>query len=111
MVSAPANLPAALPTRPDLTAHLKSLVLHSVISPESKRAYGRNLGRFLHWFETEHPVTGFSNATVERYRQHLAEAGLSPSAVNLALSVCAAWPRKLPIRICCCPPWPIASAA
>jgi site-specific recombinase XerD len=65
---------------------LKSLVLDSVTSPESKRAYGRGIELFLSWCQTEQPATGFSKATVQRFRAKLLEGGLSPSAVNLYMS-------------------------
>lgn len=77
----------ALPAAPaDLLHRLKALVLDSVQSAESKRAYARGLDRFLNWVQAERPETGFSKATVQRYRAHLLESGLSPSAINLQIT-------------------------
>jgi hypothetical protein len=39
---------------------LKALVLDSVQSAHSKRAYERGLDRFLRWYEIERPLAGFS---------------------------------------------------
>jgi site-specific recombinase XerD len=79
-------LPAPLPAVPEIIDRLKSLVLDSVNSPESKRAYGRGLEHFLTWYLTERPSTGFTKATVQRYRTHLLESGLSSSTVNLYMT-------------------------
>jgi hypothetical protein len=59
---------------------LKALVLDSVQSAQSKRAYERGLDRFLLWVEAERPVDGFSKATVQRYRVSPLESGLSHPA-------------------------------
>src|ERR1039458_5226356 len=80
------NLPAITAAVPETIERLKSLVLDSVHSPESKRAYGRGLDRFLDWFQSERPTTGFTKATVQRYRAHLLESGLSSSTVNLHMT-------------------------
>jgi site-specific recombinase XerD len=77
---------AAAAATPETIQRLKSLVLDSVHSPESKRAYGRGLERFLDWFQSERPTTGFTKATVQRYRAHLVDSGLSSSTVNLYMT-------------------------
>ena len=71
MASVPA-LPPAPP--PDLAAILKALVVNSVNSRESKRAYVRGVDEFLKWCDTYKP-TGFTKATVQSYRSHLVESG------------------------------------
>lgn len=69
----------ALP--PPAIERLQRLVLDSVNSPESKRAYRRGIEHFLSWYKNED--SGFTKATVQAYRAHLLTAGLSPSTVNL----------------------------
>ncbi len=71
---------------PALRNRLKKLVLDSVVADESKRAYGRCLDNFFDWFETEHPSTGFSRATIQSYRTLLISHKLSSSSVNLHLT-------------------------
>src|SRR5664279_5585992 len=80
------NLPAVPASTPDSIDRLKSLVLDSVHSPESKRAYGRGIDSFLNWCQSERPTTGFTKATVQRYRAHLVDSGLSSSTVNLYMT-------------------------
>src|SRR5205807_3550057 len=72
----------ALPPSPEISERLKALVLDSVTSHESKRIYGRGIDRFITWFHSERPATGFSKATVQRFKTYLIESGLSSSAVN-----------------------------
>lgn len=62
------------------------MVLDSVTSPQSKRAYQKALTDFLAWYQDAQPVSGFSKATVQAYRQFLLEAGLSASTINLRLT-------------------------
>ncbi len=80
------TLPVPLSPVPEIIDRLKSLVLDSVTSPESKRAYDRGLEHFLSWYQSERPATGFTKATVQRYRTHLLESGLSSSTTNLYLT-------------------------
>src|ERR1051326_3156439 len=70
----------------DIIERLKKLVLDSVDSTESKRAYGRGLNCFLNWSQSECPAAGFTKATVHAFRTHLTESGLSPSTVNLYMT-------------------------
>src|ERR1035438_3445909 len=80
------TLPAFPSSPSESRERLKSLVLDSVHSPESKRAYGRGIDSFLNWCQSERPTTGFTKATVQRYRAHLVESGMSPSTVNLYMT-------------------------
>lgn len=86
MVMEPAETALALQpstgTR-QLIAQMKSLVLDSVTSDESKRSYGRGIECFLTWFLTEQPTTGFTKATVQQFRARLLEEGKSSSTINL----------------------------
>ena len=66
-------------------ARIKALVLDSLPSPESRRAYGRALDDFLQWRQ-RHGVRGFTKAAVNAYRAHLEGRGLAASTVNLRLS-------------------------
>ena len=78
-------LPAA-PAPAGFSDRLQALVLDSVTSPESKRAYARGLAQFLAWFSAQPPATGFSKATVQAFKSYLTVSGLSPSTVNLRLT-------------------------
>lgn len=71
---------------PDATERLKALVLDSVNSPESKRAYDRAITDFLNWVLTSAPGTGFTKATVQAHRAHLLELGLAASTINVRMS-------------------------
>lgn len=62
------------------------LVLDSLSSPASKRAYAKALRDFLAWFDTFPHPEGFSRACVQSYRAFLLEAGLSSGTINLRLS-------------------------
>jgi integrase len=83
MASLPVRAPASAA---DFTARLKALVIDSVTSRESKRAYARGVDEFLKWFAAAKPAAGFSKATVQAYRAHLLEPGLAPSTVNLRMT-------------------------
>ncbi len=68
-----------------LQARVVKLVLDSVDSPHTKRAYQRALDDFLAW----HVYNGsppLNKATVQSYRVELIEAGYSASSVNQRLS-------------------------
>ncbi len=62
------------------------LVLDSVTSPQSKRAYEKALRDFLTWYRDTSPPQGFTKATVQTYRALLVEAGLSASTINIRLT-------------------------
>jgi site-specific recombinase XerD len=81
------TLPAPL-LHPDFDAieRLKTLVLDSVNSPESKRAYDKGITDFLHWYSSAATGTGFTKATVQAYKAHLSVLGLSASTVNVRMS-------------------------
>ena len=66
-------------------AKLKSLVLDSLSSPHSKRAYEKALDDFQRWgVRTE--VAGFSKATVQAYRAALEASALAASSINVRMS-------------------------
>ena len=87
---APENPPgqgsAASAPAPLSPAPLAELVLDSLASPHSRRAYGRALGEFFGWYAANAPGEGFTRAVLGRYRSHLIERGLSAASVNLALA-------------------------
>lgn len=64
---------------------IKSLVLDSVTSPHSKRAYEQALDAFERWCADTH-VSGFNKATVQAYRATLEASGLAASSINIRLS-------------------------
>jgi site-specific recombinase XerD len=64
---------------------VKSLVLDSVTSPHSKRAYEQALDAFERWCATT-GAAGFTKATVQAYRSELEGVGLAASSINVRLS-------------------------
>ena len=67
-------------------APLVELVLDSLASPHSRRAYHRALGEFFAWYPSNASGEGFTRAVLGRYRSHLIDRGLSAASVNLALA-------------------------
>jgi integrase len=81
------NLPAPISfPAPDPLERLKSLVLDSVTSAESKRAYGRGITDFFQWRTAFAPGSSFTKATVQAHKAHLVSLGLASSTVNLRMS-------------------------
>jgi len=82
------NLPAHIPSiQPDSLERLKKLVLDSVNSEESKRAYSQGISDFIAWYVSTNPGTGFTRATVQAYRSHLVARGnLAPSTINIRIT-------------------------
>jgi site-specific recombinase XerD len=70
---------------PDLD-RIKALVLNSVTSPHSRRAYDRALSDFLTWYAAEGASQGFTKATVQRYARQLEVQGLAASTINVRLT-------------------------
>ncbi|MEO8662815.1 MAG: tyrosine-type recombinase/integrase [Bryobacteraceae bacterium] len=64
---------------------IQSLVLDSVTSPHSKRAYRQALDGFQRWC-VETGTAGFSKATVQAWRAALEREGLAASSINVRLS-------------------------
>lgn len=62
-----------------------TIVLDSVASQHTKRAYGRSLREFMKWYETL-GKPGLTKALVNAYRAQMLENGKSKSAINQALS-------------------------
>jgi site-specific recombinase XerD len=85
-MSEPASASALVRAETDPAwARIKSLVLDSVSSPHSKRAYRQALDAFEHWcVETQAP--GFTKATVQAYRTALEASSLAASSINVRLS-------------------------
>jgi integrase len=67
---------------PEATERLKRLVLNSVDSLESKRLYGRAIGKFVEWLRHQNPACDFNRAAVQSYKARLIESGLSTSTIN-----------------------------
>src|SRR4051794_15496701 len=64
---------------------LRALVLDSVCSEHSRRAYATALDDFLGWYAAG-PRGAFSKAVVQAYRSVLEERSLSPSTINVRLA-------------------------
>ena len=77
---------ASVPAPAAFPAPLVDLVLDSLASPHSRRAYHRALGEFFTWYPSNAAGSGFTRATVQRYRSHLAERSLSAASINLHLA-------------------------
>ena len=91
------TLPAPVPhPKSRNTDRLKRLVLDSVTSRESKRAYDRAITDFLMWCSTAASITGFTKATVQAYKTHLVQQALSASTINVRMRPSAALLPKPP---------------
>ncbi len=72
--------------RPDLSwVRLKALVLNSVASAHSRRAYEHALNAFHSWYRPEEQG-GFTRIAVQQYRAELERQGLAPSSINVQLA-------------------------
>jgi len=65
---------------------VRALVIDSVSSPHSRRAYATALDDFRRWSEGS-PRRSLSRESVQQYRRHLESRAMSASAVNLHLTV------------------------
>ena len=75
----------ALMRTDDKSQAIVEMVLDSLDSPHSKRAYKRALTDFMTWYR-QTGQTRLGKATVNRYRKHLLDQGMGHSSVNLRLS-------------------------
>jgi integrase len=64
---------------------LRRLVLDSVSSAHSRRAYGKAIDDFLAWYAAA-PRGPFSKALLQEYRSQLETRGLAPSTINVRLA-------------------------
>jgi site-specific recombinase XerD len=69
-----------------LLDHVKNLVVHSVASPHSRRAYSRAVEDFTGWWEAKPGRPPLSRALVQEYRSVLAESGMASSTINVRLA-------------------------
>jgi site-specific recombinase XerD len=76
---------AILTPRAAAFERIKALVLDTLPSPESKRAYRQALDDFFHWCEAA-AVGEFTKAAVNAYRASLEARKLSASTINQRLS-------------------------
>ena len=79
-------------SHPGLEA-LRQVVLDSVASPHSRRAYGKALDDFFAWYAAE-PRGTFSKALLQSYRSRLEAQRLAPSTINVRLAAL----RKLAVE-------------
>lgn len=75
---------AILSPRAAALERIKALVLDTLPSAESRRAYRQALDDFFHWCGAE-AIDGFTKATVNAYRANLEARRLSPSTINQRL--------------------------
>jgi len=79
------SLVPAVEGQTDDLARLKALVLDSVTSPNSRRAYDKALDDFLGWYR-QTPRGPFRKAVVQEYRVKLEADGLAASTINVRLA-------------------------
>ncbi len=70
----------------DKRMQLLQLVLDSVTSPHSKRAYRTGLTQFFAWWAATEAPEPFGRPLVQRYRSFLEENGKAPATINRALA-------------------------
>lgn len=70
----------------DKRSQLVQLVLDSVTSPHSKRAYRTGLEQFFSWWAATAPTESFGRPLVQRHRSYLEEQGKAPATINRALA-------------------------
>jgi len=79
------NTTALMPASSDDPKAIIGLVLDSLTSSHSKRAYEKALTDFLNWYQ-EQGKPGLNKATVQRYKTVLQESNLAPSSINQRMS-------------------------
>lgn len=78
------NQQQSIEITPDRYRPVIDLVLDTVKSKHSKRAYGRALRLFTDWIVTS--GRAFDKASVNAYKAHMEAAGKQPAAINQALA-------------------------
>jgi site-specific recombinase XerD len=81
-----AGAPALRPAGPGPFDQVTDLVVNSVHSEHSRRAYRRALEDFIAWYRSQPGRPPLSKALVHEYRVALTEAKLAPSTINVQLS-------------------------
>jgi site-specific recombinase XerD len=74
-----------LPASPVPPADLVALVINSVHSSHTKRAYRDAILRFAAWYR-QSQISGLTKATIDRYRCSLEDRLLSPSTIKVQLA-------------------------
>jgi integrase len=87
------SLPVAVPSTTEIEARVIAMVIDSVSSPHSKRAYARVLEEFQRW-RAGNGNPPLMKASIQRYRGHLEERQCSGASINLRLAVL----RKLAVE-------------
>ncbi len=70
----------------DKRSHLVQLVLDSVTSPHSRRAYRTGLDQFFTWWTATAPTEAFGRPLIQRYRASLEEHKRAPATINRSLA-------------------------
>ena len=65
---------------------LIQLVIDSVASPHSRRAYRSGLEQFFRWWQETAAQEPFGRALVQSYRSHLEVRGCAPATINRQLA-------------------------
>jgi hypothetical protein len=81
-----AGASALRPAGPGPFDQVTDLVVNSVHSEHSRRAYRRALEDFMAWYQAQPGRPPLSKALVHEYRVALTEAKLAPSTINVQLS-------------------------
>jgi site-specific recombinase XerD len=81
-----AGASAIRPAGPGPFDQVTELVVNSVHSEHSRRAYRRALEDFIAWYQDRPGRPPLSKALVQQYRVALTEAKLAPSTINVHLS-------------------------
>jgi hypothetical protein len=82
--------------RTSVWRRLKALVLDSVSSPITRRAYNLGLDEFIVWFTEEPRAAGFTKATVTAWRVALEFRKPGPISINTNVRITAV--RKLAVE-------------
>ena len=77
---------AIQPAGPSPFDQIADLVVNSVHSEHSRRAYRRAIEDFIAWYHVQPGQPPLSKALVQQYRVALTEAKLAPSTINVQLS-------------------------
>jgi site-specific recombinase XerD len=82
----PAGASTIRPAGPSPFDQVTDLVVNSVHSEHSRRAYRRALEDFIAWYQAQPGRPPLSKALVHEYRVALTDAKLAPSTINVQLS-------------------------
>jgi len=86
VLSDPSYIPQESQTIKEKTINeIVSLVINSLSSPHSRRAYEQGIKSFMTWYNKQ-GNPGLSKRIIQQYQRTLENDGLSPSTINLHIS-------------------------